>query len=163
MDAGSVARDVNMTGGTLSVSDLSSTTSALTPAQVGKLTMDGGNVSFLRNSDGEFAKLTITELNGTGNFLLNTSLADRKANFVTIEQGSGQFGIAVNDSGKEISDHTDLTVNLIHEKGGDIDFEMVTANGRSTRMVDGGTYMYTLFSQQDKDGLTAVTSGTWAR
>jgi hypothetical protein len=37
------------------------------------LTMDGGNVNFLRNSDGEFAKLTITELSGTGNFLLNTS------------------------------------------------------------------------------------------
>jgi hypothetical protein len=34
--------------------------------------MDGGNVNFLRNSDGEFAKLTITELSGTGNFLLNT-------------------------------------------------------------------------------------------
>jgi hypothetical protein len=60
----------------------------------------------------------------------------------------------VADSGKEISDHTDLTLNLIHEKGGDIDFEMVTASGRSTRFVDGGTYMYTLYSQQDKDGLT---------
>ena len=154
MDAGSLATDVNISGGTLSVSDLSDATSGQNTVQVGMLTMDGGNVNFLRNSDGEFAKLTITELSGTGNFLLNTSLADRKGNFVTIEQGTGQFGIAVADSGKEISDHTDLTLNLIHEKGGDIDFEMVTASGRSTRFVDGGTYMYTLYSQQDKDGLT---------
>lgn len=153
MDAGSVATDVRITGGTLSVADLTDTTTSYTPAQVDKLTMNGGNVNFLRNSEGEFAKLTITELNGTGSFLFNTSLADRKANFVTIEQGSGQFGIAVNDSGKEISNHTDLTVNLIHEKCVDIDFEMVTANGRSTSMVDGGTYMYTLFSEQNKDGL----------
>ncbi|WP_395225546.1 pertactin-like passenger domain-containing protein, partial [Salmonella sp. SKLX100662] len=83
MDAGSVATDVHITGGTLSVTDLTSTTASYTPAQVDKLTMNGGNVNFLRNSDGEFAKLTITELNGTGNFLFNTSLADRKANFVT--------------------------------------------------------------------------------
>ncbi|EPY97161.1 hypothetical protein L799_09175 [Enterobacter roggenkampii EC_38VIM1] len=154
MNAGSLATDVNIQGGTLSVNDLSDTASGLDTAQVGNLTMNSGNVNFLRNSDGEFAKLTITELSGTGNFLLNTSLADRKGNFVTIEQGTGQFGIAVADSGKEISDHTDLTLNLIHEKGGDIDFEMVTASGRSTRFVDGGTYMYTLYSQQDKDGLT---------
>ncbi|MEG6189165.1 autotransporter outer membrane beta-barrel domain-containing protein, partial [Enterobacter roggenkampii] len=154
MNAGSLATDVNIQGGTLSVNDLSDTASGLNTAQVGNLTMNSGNVNFLRNSDGEFAKLTITELTGTGNFFLNTSLADRKANFVTIEQGTGHFGIAVADSGKEISDHTDLTLNLIHEKGGDIDFEMVTASGRNTRFVDGGTYMYTLYSQQDKDGLT---------
>ncbi|MFZ5294095.1 autotransporter outer membrane beta-barrel domain-containing protein [Enterobacter bugandensis] len=154
MDAGALATDVNIQGGTLSVNDLSDATYGTDTAQVDKLTMNGGNVNFLRNSDGQFAKLTIMELNGTGNFLLNTSLADRKGNFVTIEQGTGQFGIAVADSGKEISDHTDLTLNLIHEKGGDIDFEMVTASGRSTRFVDGGTYMYTLYSQQDKDGLT---------
>ncbi|KJM50190.1 hypothetical protein SS30_14950 [Enterobacter roggenkampii] len=154
MDAGAIATNVNISGGTLSVNDLSAATSGQNTVQVGMLTMDGGNVNFLRNSDGEFAKLTITELNGTGNFLLNTSLADKAGNFVTIEQGSGQFGLAVNDSGREISNHDDLTLNLIHEKGGDIDFEMVTASGRSTRFVDGGTYMYTLYSQQDKDGLT---------
>ena len=154
MNAGSLAMDVNIQGGTLSVNDLSDATYGTDTAQVGKLTMDGGNVNFLRNSDGQFAKLTIMELNGTGNFLLNTSLADRQGNFVTIEQGTGHFGLAVNDSGKEISDHTNLTLNLIHEKGGDIDFEMVTASGRNTRFVDGGTYMYTLYSQQDKDGLT---------
>ncbi|HFT0375651.1 TPA: autotransporter outer membrane beta-barrel domain-containing protein [Enterobacter mori] len=154
MEAGARATDINMNGGTLSVADLSGDMTNLTPAQVDKLTMDGGSVSFLRDSEGDFAALNITELNGTGNFLFNSSLAERSSNFVTIEQGSGQFGIAVTDSGKEISDHTDLTVNLIHEQSGDIEFDMVTASGRSTRAIDGGTYMYTLFSQQDKDGLS---------
>ncbi|WFC84532.1 autotransporter outer membrane beta-barrel domain-containing protein [Enterobacter quasiroggenkampii] len=153
MEAGARATDVSLDGGILSITDLNDNTSSLTPAQVDTLTMSGGTVSFLRDSEGEFAALNITELNGTGNFLFNSSLAERNSNFVTIEQGSGHFGIAVSDSGKEISDHTDLTVNLIHEQGGDIDFEMVTASGRSTRAVDGGTYMYTLFSQQNKDGL----------
>lgn len=153
MEAGSQATDVIISGGTLSVTDLTDDTTSYSPAQVGKLTMNGGNVSFLRDSEGDFAALNISELSGTGNFLFNTSLAERNGNFVTIEQGTGSFGIAVTDSGKEIADHDDLTVNLIHDQGGDIDFEMVTASGQSTRAVDGGTYMYTLYSGQDKDGL----------
>lgn len=153
MEAGSRATDVILSGGTLSVTDLTDDTTSYTPAQVDKLTMNGGNVSFLRDSDGDFAALHIAELSGSGNFLFNTSLAERNANFVTIEQGTGHFGIAVTDSGKEIADHDDLTVNLIHDQGGDVDFSMVTADGRSTGAVDGGTYMYTLYSAQDKDGL----------
>jgi len=156
MYAGSVATDVNITEGTLSIGDLGSFDSDFAPVQIDKLAMDGGNVSFLRysnDSGGDFAALNISELSGSGNFLFNTSLADRNANFVTIAQGTGNFGIGVADSGKEITDHTDLTVNLIHDQGGEIDFEMVTASGRSTRAIDGGTYMYTLFSQQGKDGL----------
>ena len=154
MPGNSLARDVNVAGGEISIYDYESD-----PIQIDKLTMDSGNVSFWRyyagggNNNPNFSKLNISELSGSGNFLFNTSLAERNSNFVTIEQGSGHFGIAVTDSGKEISDHTDLTVNLIHEQGGDINFEMVTASGRSIRAVDGGTYMYTLFSQQDKDGL----------
>lgn len=154
MEAGSTATDVVINRGTLSITDLDASTTSHTPAQVDKLTMDGGNVSFLRDSDGDFAALNITELSGTGNFQFNSSLAERNSNFVTIENGTGQFGIAVSDSGKEITDHTDLTVNLINDKGGDVDFSMVTANGRSTGAIDGGTYMYTLYSQTDKDGMT---------
>ncbi len=155
MDVGSVAEDVvHINGGSLIVTDRSEPSISMTPAQVDKLTMNGGNVSFRRyESEGELSALNISELSGSGNFLFNTSLAERNANFVTIEQGTGNFGIAVTDSGKEITDHDDLTVNLIHDQGGDIGFEMVTTSGQSTRAVDGGTYMYTLFSQKDKDGL----------
>ena len=68
-------------------------------------------------------------------------------------QSSSLFGLAVNDSGRAKSDHDDLTLNLIHEKGGPIDFEMASASGRSTRFVEAGTCMYILYSQQNKDGL----------
>ncbi|MBB1202051.1 autotransporter outer membrane beta-barrel domain-containing protein [Enterobacteriaceae bacterium 89] len=153
MEAGSHATDITINGGTLSMTDLTDTTSSHIPAQVDKLAMDGGSVSFLRDSEGDYAALNIGELSGSGNFLFNSSLAERNANFVTIENGTGNFGIAVNDSGREIADHTDLTVNLVHDQQGEIDFSMVTAKGRSTGAIDGGTYMYTLHSQQDKDGL----------
>lgn len=153
MEAGSRATDVNVDGGILSIIDLTDETTSFSPVQIDKLTMDNGSVSFLRDSDGDFAALNISHLSGTGNFLFNSSLAERNANFVTIEQGSGNFGISVSDSGREIADHDDLTVNLVHDQGGDIHFSMVTANGRSTGAIDGGTYMYTLYNQQDKDGL----------
>lgn len=152
MDAGSRATDVEVNGGTISIADLTNDGSTRAPAQIDALTMNGGNISFLRDVEGHFSTLNITELNGNGNFLFNTSLAERNSNFVTIENGTGNFGISVVDSGKEIANHAGLTVNLIHDQGGDIYFEMVTANGRSTRAVDGGTYMYTLRSEQDKDG-----------
>lgn len=154
MEAGSRVTDMVINGGTLLVTDLSGETTSYAPAQIDKLAMNGGNISFLRDSDGDFYALNISELSGTGNFLFNSSLAERNSNFVTIEQGTGKFGVAVTDSGKEIADHTGLTVNLIHDQGADIDFSMVTAKGRSTGAVDGGTYMYTLHSAQDKDGLT---------
>ncbi|BBT71719.1 MULTISPECIES: autotransporter outer membrane beta-barrel domain-containing protein [Enterobacteriaceae] len=157
MEAGSHATDVVIQGGTLSITDLTDDTTSYTAAQVDKLTLSDGYVSFLRDSEGDYAALNITELNGTGNFLFNASLAERNANFVTIAHGTGHFGVVVIDSGQEITDHTDLTVNLIHDRGGDIDFSMVTTNGRSTRAVDGGTYMYTLHSAQDKDGLDGGT------
>uniref|UniRef100_UPI0015C5C35F hypothetical protein n=1 Tax=Citrobacter braakii TaxID=57706 RepID=UPI0015C5C35F len=44
MDAGSVATDVPITGGTLPVADLTNPTASSTPAQVDKLTTNGGNV-----------------------------------------------------------------------------------------------------------------------
>lgn len=153
MDTGSRATDVHLNNTTLFVTGLTPETKDLTSAQIDKLTMNSGNVAFMRDSEGDFTALNISELSGTGNFLFNSSLAERKSNFVTIEQGTGKFGVSVSDSGKEITDHTDLTVNLIHDQGGNVDFSMVTASGRSTRAVDGGTYMYTLQSAQDKDGL----------
>ncbi|ASG63539.1 hypothetical protein CEW81_13995 [Kluyvera genomosp. 3] len=144
---------MTLQGATLSITDLSPQSSMQTVARVDKLVMDEGLVSFLRDSHGEFAGLSIGELSGTGNFYFNISVAEANGNFVTIEQGTGNFGIAVVDSGREVASHKDLTVNLIHEKNGDAQFSLVQADGRIIQAVDGGTYMYTLHSEQDKDGL----------
>lgn len=153
MDHGAYAENISLDRAALLVTDIGEESPVSSAARIDNLAMNEGVVSFLRDSEGQFTPLSIGTLSGTGLFLFNSSLAERDANFVTIENGNGRFGISVTDSGKEIADHADLTVNLIHDKGGELDFSMVTAQGRNARAVDGGTYMYTLYSAQDKDEL----------
>ncbi|MFU0923253.1 autotransporter outer membrane beta-barrel domain-containing protein [Kluyvera sichuanensis] len=161
MIAGSHATDVETNGGTLIVSAPYYGITGVSAAQVDSLSMNGGNVVFeagmnagAREGDSSsYSQLNIGELTGTGNFVFNTSLADGVGNFVTINHGSGRFGVTVNDSGKEISDHTDLTVNLINDQDGDIDFILMSTRGGTARAVDGGAYMYVLKQETGKDGL----------
>lgn len=161
MNAGSHATDVETNGGTLIVSAPYYGITDVPAAQVDSLTMNGGRVVFqagmnagAREGDSSsYSQLNIGELTGSGNFVFNTSLADGVGNFVTINHGSGHFGVTVNDSGKEISDHTDLTVNLINDQSGDIDFTLMSTRGGSIRAVDGGAYMYVLKQETGKDGL----------
>lgn len=148
-----LAEDVTLNGGTLQVASLSESSAGQNHAQVDTLTMNGGKVLFNTGYTNGYAELGIGELNGNGSFHFNTSLADKAGNFVTIGQGSGHFGVVVQDSGKEIADHTDLTVNLINDQGGDIDFALQSTRGASTRAVDGGTYMYVLKQETGKDGM----------
>ncbi|MDI7383111.1 autotransporter outer membrane beta-barrel domain-containing protein [Cronobacter dublinensis] len=152
MHAGSKATDVHINDGTITVNAITESTAA-NAARIDALVMNGGNVAFEAGKGDRYASLNIGELSGKGNFLFNTSLADRASNFVTIAQGSGSFGVAVSDTGKEIADHTDLTVNLISDRGGDIDFTLMSARGDSIRAVDGGAYMYVLKQEIGKDGL----------
>lgn len=151
--ANAQAEDVTLNGGTLQVASLSSDAPGQVNAQVDKLDMNGGNVVFSSINNHGYAQLNIGELNGSGNFRFQTSLADKAANFVTIGQGTGSFGVIVQDSGKEIADHTDLTVNLINDQGGDIDFALQSSRGGSARAVDGGAYMYVLKQETGKDGM----------
>lgn len=151
---GALAESVTLNGGTLHVAAMSDSSDGLDHAKVETLTMNGGNVVFgtTYHSNG-YSQLNIGELHGTGNFSLSTSLADKAGNFITIGQGSGRFGLIVQDSGKEIADHTNLTVNLINDQGGDIDFALQSTRGASARAIDGGTYMYVLKQQTGKDGM----------
>lgn len=165
MDAGAVADNITLAG-TLYITDIDNDTADLDPAYVGNLTLQGGNVSFLLDSYGEYAALTIDNLSGSGHFLFNSSLAKKNANFVEIGQGAGSFTIMVFDSGHEIADDRDLTVNLIHDQRGEAEFSLVSANYHRSAAIDGGTYLYTLYHQQNKDGysgnvwyLGAMTDG----
>lgn len=157
MLAGSNATDVTLNKGSLTVwvpreNDIS------IAARIDQLTMNEGTVAFHSTVEERYSALQIGELNGTGLFQLNTSLADGAANFVTIEKGNGSFGLAVADSGKEITDHTNLTLNLINDQSGNIDFTLQTAVGESLRAVDGGTYMYVLKQEAGKD---AMVGNVW--
>lgn len=153
MEAGSLATSVTLNGGMLSITDLTDETTSYAPARVNNLTSDNGYISFLRDSNGDYAALSIGELNGTGHIFFNTSLAERNSNFITIDQGTGKFGIVVSDSGEEIADHGGLTQNLVNDIQGNIDFTLETGYGRNTKAIDGGVYMYTLYRQEEKDGM----------
>lgn len=153
MDDGATADSVINHGGTLVITGINAG-SAWESAHIDNLSVENGIIAFLPdNSHENFPALTIGNIEGNGQFMFNTSLADRTTNFVTIEQGSGTFGVIVNDSGREISDHNDLTVNLIQDKQGDIDFYLGNEQSTARYAVDGGAYMYTLYNQQDKDNL----------
>lgn len=154
MDADTEAKNVVLNQGTLSVADIDDISTDVTPAYVDALTMNNGLVSFLRNSEGDFSSLAINTLSGSGDFFFNSSLAERNANFVTINRGTGQYGIRVTDSGKEISDDGDLTVNLINDKSSGTSYILKSSNGKATEAIDGGTYMYSLYKQANKDGMT---------
>lgn len=151
MHVGSRATDITLDG-TLTVAALNKSPGRQV-AQVDSLTMNNGTVAFEAGTTDYYAALNIGELSGSGNFLFNTSLADSAANVVTIGQGSGSFGVVVADSGKEIADHTDLTLNLINDQGGDLDFALQSTRGGTSRAVDGGTYMYVLKQQAGKDDM----------
>lgn len=145
---GAYAEDVIINGGQLNVNSIIPYQDQ--PVDVEKLTIDGGSVQF---GGGDHVRLNIGELNGSGSFYLRTSIADKTGDFISIGQGSGSFGVIVQDSGKEISDHTSLTVNLINDQGGNIDFSLLSTHGVSTRAIDGGAYMYVLKQQTGKDGM----------
>lgn len=148
-----VAEDVTLNGGTLNVAALSDSSTGHPSAQVDTLTMNDELVQFNSGYTYGYAQLNIGELNGNGNIWFETSLADKAGNFVTIGQGSGNFGVIVQDSGKEITDHTDLTLNLINDQGGDLEFSLQSTRGASTRAIDGGAYMYVLKQETGKDGM----------
>lgn len=154
MEAGSRAENVTLNSGRLFVTDITNETTSFTPAFVETLRMENGVVSFLENREGDYAALRIGNLSGTGSFWFNTSIADRNSNFVTIENGSGQFDIVVTDSGRDINDNDSLTVNLIQDVSAGAEFTLIDSRGSYSAMVDGGTYMYTLYKQENKDGLT---------
>lgn len=86
-------------------------------------------------------RLEITNLSGKGNFGITTQLADNIGDFIHItNQATGQFGLMVNDSGKEPLSASALTV--VHANSGDASFSLLNNNGT----VDLGVYQYKLYS-----------------
>ncbi|RAU51694.1 autotransporter outer membrane beta-barrel domain-containing protein [Pseudocitrobacter sp. RIT415] len=150
METGSQADNVNLNEGQLTVT--AATGSDDRSSTINNLTMAEGVVAFLRNEE-SYPSLTVGTLSGNGTFLFNTSMADKTGNFVKINDGHGNFSVEVNDSGREISDASDLTLNLVQDVEGDAGFHLANKNGNTVASVDGGTWMYSLYKERDKDQL----------
>lgn len=155
MENGTRAGTVTLQSGTLFIQDLPQTPDNDTPAYVETLDSQDGILSFMRDSSayGAWATLEIGTLSGTGRFIFNTDLAATVGNFVTVGGGSGQFGVVLNDTGREITDSS-ATLNVINDRqGDDIAFTLQNPNGQAIQAIDAGVYMYSLYRASDKDGM----------
>ncbi|MBD2784855.1 autotransporter outer membrane beta-barrel domain-containing protein [Xenorhabdus sp. DI] len=93
-------------------------------------------------SGAQFNRLEIDRLSGSGNFELSTSLADNISDQIYVTgHASGNFGVLVGDSGREII-HPE-NVRLVYINAGDAKFDLLNKDG----VVDIGIYQYRLYSK----------------
>jgi outer membrane autotransporter protein len=152
METGSSAENINIDKGFVDIIDSHSADDS--SVIVENLNMNNGVVNFQNSTNYSYPRLNIGSLTGVGKFIYNTSIADRHGNFVTINEGHGNFDIEVNDTGREVADGDNLSLNLVQVVSGDAVFNLTNKNGNTVNSIDGGTFMYSLYNEQDKDELT---------
>nr|WP_255705238.1 autotransporter outer membrane beta-barrel domain-containing protein [Xenorhabdus sp. PB61.4] len=98
-------------------------------------------------SGAQYNKLEINNLSGTGNFELSTSLADNIGDLIYVTgHASGNFGILVQDRGREIV-HPE-NIRLVYINAGDAQFDLLNKEG----IVDIGIHKYRYRLESKKDG-----------
>ena len=125
--------------------DFAPTPSTVGPSLITKinnLVLQDGYIDLIAYGPGaQPNRLEINNLSGQGNFGITTQLADNMGDFIHIaNKASGQFGLMVNDSGKE--PHTANPLTVIHANSGDASFSLLNTNNA----VDLGVYQYKLYS-----------------
>lgn len=137
-------------------------------AQIGDLS-GNGKIRFYTATDALtggviYSKLSVNNLSGNVHFLFNTSIEDGRGDYLTIQQGSGQHLVSVADSGAEITDPGQKSLDLITDASSGASFSLASLSGTNINAVDGGTYMYSLNSRADSSGeiwyLSAVDTST---
>ena len=99
-----------------------------------------------------FSNLNINDLSGNQHFHFNTSIADGRGDYLTIQNGTGQHKVSVADSGAEITNPLDKNLDLITDVSKGADFELANISGLNINAVDGGTYLYELKNRDDANG-----------
>ncbi|GKX58484.1 autotransporter outer membrane beta-barrel domain-containing protein [Leminorella grimontii] len=116
------------------------------------LTMSGGSVVYAAPTDG-YSSLTLASLSGSGSFYMNTAIADRLTDSLTVAgQANGDFSVYVADTG--VSPSSAYSLTLIQTGGGDAQFSLGNDGGR----VDLGTYQYQMTT--DNGGNWFLTPAT---
>ncbi|KFK92276.1 MULTISPECIES: autotransporter outer membrane beta-barrel domain-containing protein [unclassified Serratia (in: enterobacteria)] len=117
--------------------------------QVGTLTMQGGSIEMIPYiSADQVNRLDVENLAGQGTFTLTTSLADGVSDSLRVTQrATGQFGLLVQDSGREIG--LPANVPLVYINSGDAKFNLLNQGG----LVEAGVYQYRLYNSS-QDGHT---------
>lgn len=120
---------------------------------IDKLTGQGTIVTIPLGDSAAFSRMNIGELSGNLNFMIHTSVAENVGDFISVQKGSGNHTLMISDSGSEITRAESNSLNLIQDQSGGSRYQLVDKNGAVTRYVDGGAYMYQLYTAKDKDGL----------
>ncbi|WP_337264898.1 MULTISPECIES: autotransporter outer membrane beta-barrel domain-containing protein [unclassified Serratia (in: enterobacteria)] len=117
--------------------------------QVGTLTLQGGSLEMIPYiSADQVNRLDVENLSGQGTFMLTTSLADGVSDSLRVTQrATGQFGLMVQDSGREIG--LPANVPLVYINSGDAKFNLLNQGG----IVEAGVYQYRLYNSS-QDGHT---------
>ncbi|PVZ78577.1 autotransporter outer membrane beta-barrel domain-containing protein [Serratia sp. S1B] len=117
--------------------------------KVGTLTMQGGSLQTVPYAPAnQVNRLEVENLSGQGNFMLVTSLADGVSDSIRVTQkATGQFGLMVEDSGREIAQP--VNVPLVYINSGDAKFNLLNQGG----IIEAGVYQYRLYNSS-QDGHT---------
>ncbi|QBH97645.1 autotransporter outer membrane beta-barrel domain-containing protein [Limnobaculum zhutongyuii] len=116
-----------------------------------------GNVVFNSVMNGTtesatYSRLNIDTLSGCITFDFNTDIQHGRSDYLTIRQGSGRHLIRVADSGAEIANPGEKSLDLITDQSGGSSFNLTDINGVNINAVDGGTYIYSLYNRPEASG-----------
>jgi len=125
-------------------------------ATVGELAGDG-NVRFYPSSGATadapvYSKLNVDSLSGNLHFTFNTSIEGGKGDYLAINQGTGNHNVTVADTGAEITEPDQRSLDIITDASGGASFNLASLTGTNINAVDGGTYMYSLYDRDESDG-----------
>ncbi|AQX27827.1 MULTISPECIES: BafA family autotransporter [unclassified Bartonella] len=114
-----------------------------------------GTVTFtLDQVQARYSRLYVENLSdelGSLHFKFNTAIAEKRGDYLVIDNGNGNHTISVVDSGSEIANPLSQQLDLITDKSesGGAHFNLVDFSGANIKAVDGGTYMYGLKQRKD--------------
>lgn len=148
-DAGAYAENVILSGPDSSLQVI--TGDAGNAAFVGSLSGQG-QVWFVAPINAGYSHLTIDNLSGSQTFHMNTAIAEQQGDYLTIRSGSGEHTLNIQDSGAEITRPGESHLDLITDESSNAQFHLNSLNGTNINAVDGGTYMYSLYQRDEKDG-----------
>ncbi len=128
------------------------------------ITGDNGNTAFTGSLSGQgqvrfvapvtagYSHLMIDTLSGSQTFHMNTAIAEQHGDYLTINTGSGEHALNIQDSGSEITRPDESRLDLVTDKSGNSKFNLGALDGSNINAVDGGTYMYSLYQREDQNG-----------
>ncbi|GKX56837.1 hypothetical protein SOASR030_29490 [Leminorella grimontii] len=149
---GAYAQDVTLNGENavlLAIANAADTDTA----RVGALS-GSGKVRFISGADsvtGEpiYSRLQVDSLSGNLHFLFNTSIENGRGDYLTVSSGSGSHKVSVADSGTEITQPGQRSLDLITDESRGANFTLASLSGTNINAVDGGTYMYSLNHREE--------------